>query len=127
MEGQVCDGGLVAVEVSDEGVVVRREVSNRIYSQSASVAGPGCTWRRGRRTVRFCARIDNAGAGVGELGQLDAVLFAEKGLVMSSVFDVVDLNGLVALRCHTKVARVVKVDGQDRGLRFSFLDVLSLE
>lgn len=106
---------------------MRGEVSNRIYSLSASVAGPGCTWRRGRRTVRFCARIDDAGAGVGKLGQLDAVLFAEKRLVMSSVFNIVDLNGLVALRCHTKVARVIKVDGQDRGLWFSLLDVLSLE
>lgn len=106
---------------------MRGEVSNRIYLLSASVAGPGVLWGRCRRTVRFCARIDDAGACVGKLGQLDAVLFAEKRLVMSSVFNIVDLNGLVALRCHTKVARVVKVDGQDRGLWFSLLDVLSLE
>ena len=92
-------------------------------------AGPGGATEGGgvRRTVRLCARIDDAGAGVGKLGQLDAVLFAEQRFVMPPFFNAVDLNGLVALRGHAEVARVVKVDGQNRGLRLPFFDVLSLE
>ena len=52
---------------------------------------------------------------MGEFGELDAVFFAEEGLVVAPFFYAVDLDRLVALRGHAEVAGVVKVDGEDRG------------
>lgn len=58
--------------------------------------------------------------------ELDAVLFAEQGFVVSAFPDIVNLNGLVALGGHAKLAGVVVVDGQDVG-DFAILGLFSLE
>lgn len=48
------------------------------------------------RTILLGARIDDAGAGVCEPGELDAVLFTEQAFIMTALFDVIYLDGLVA-------------------------------
>lgn len=65
-----------------------------------------------------------------ELSQFDSVFFACKSLIVAPLPDIVDLNRFVALRCHTKLARVIKVDRQHmrRGLGgFALLGIISWE
>lgn len=64
---------------------------------------------------------------MGKLGQLDPILLAEKTLVMTALFDIVDLDGFVAFRGHEKLARVVEVERQHVRLRPTILDIISLE
>ena len=64
-------------------------------------------------TVLFRARVNDGGARVGELGELDAVLLAEEHLVVVAVADLEDLDGLVALGGHEQLARVVVVEAED--------------
>lgn len=45
-----------------------------------------------------------------KLGQLDAVFLAQQALVVSALSDVVDLNRLVARRCHEQLSVVVVVN-----------------
>lgn len=61
-------------------------------------------------TVLLCAGIYDAGAGVGESGQLDSVLLAQQSLVMAAFFDIVDLYCLVALGCHAQLAGIIVVN-----------------
>jgi hypothetical protein len=62
-----------------------------------------------------------------KLGQLDAVLFAQQALVVAALADIVDLNSLVAGRCHEQLAVVVVVDGEDARLRPAIFDVVSAQ
>ena len=62
-----------------------------------------------------------------KLCQLYSVFLAEEGFVMAAFLDIVDLNSLVALGCHTQVASIVKVDGQNMGLWSAFLNVVASE
>lgn len=64
---------------------------------------------------------------MGESGQLDAIFLAEQALVVPSLLHVVDLNRFVALGSHKKFARIIKVEGQDVGLRAAIFDVVSFE
>jgi len=65
-----------------------------------------------------------------ELGQFDSVFFACKSLIVTTFPNVVNLNRLVALRSHTKLARVIEVDREHmrRGLRaFAVLRIVAWE
>lgn len=62
-------------------------------------------------TVLLGARVDYTGARVRELGQLDAVLFAQQALVVTSLLDIIQLDRLVAGRNHEKLALIVVVNG----------------
>lgn len=64
---------------------------------------------------------------MGELGQLHAVLFAQKALVMPPLSDIIDLYCLIAFRRHEQFAGVVVVERENAGLWAAILDVLAAE
>lgn len=97
----------------------------RIESTKSVVVLDGC--RIFALTILHCARKDDARVRVCKPRQLDAVLLAKQGLVMSTFLDVVYLNRLVAIRGHAEFAVVVVVDRLHIGRRSTFLDVLALE
>lgn len=51
-------------------------------------------------TVFFGTGIDDGRCSMGKLCQLDSVFLAEESFVMAAFLDIIDLNRLVALRCH---------------------------
>lgn len=46
-----------------------------------------------------------------ESGELDTVFFTKQALLMTTFLDVIDLDGLVASRCHEELTFVVVIDG----------------
>ena len=62
-----------------------------------------------------------------ELGELNAVLLAQKRLAVGALLDIVDLDRLVALGGHEQLARVVEVEGEHAGLGTAFLEVFAAE
>lgn len=64
-------------------------------------------------TILLGASVNDAGASMREFRELDAILLAEQGFVVSALSHIVNLDGLVAFGGHAKLARVVIVDGQN--------------
>lgn len=62
-----------------------------------------------------------------ELRKLDPILFAQQALIMSALFNAVDLNRLIALGGHAKVAGVIEVNREDIRLGLTLLYILSLK
>lgn len=62
-----------------------------------------------------------------ELCQLDAILLAQQVLLVYTLLDAINLNCLVALGGHEKLARIIEVERQHVWLRTAILDVLPLE
>lgn len=78
-------------------------------------------------TILHCACKDDARICVCKPRQLNAVLLAEQGLIVSAFFDVVYLNGLVTICSHAELAVVIVVDRLNVWRRSTFLNVLALE
>ena len=79
----------MALEVAQEGVVVRAQVSDRVVFL-----------RRG---------VDDAGAVVRETCEMGAVFLREEGFDLAAFFGVVEEEGVVGAGGQTKFAGIVKV------------------
>jgi len=62
-----------------------------------------------------------------KLRKLNPILFAQQALIMSALFNAVDLNRLVAFGGHAKIAGVVEVNRENMWLGLTLLDILSLK
>ena len=70
----------------------------------------GLEGARGGFTILLCAGIYYAGAGMCELGKLDAVFLAQEALIVAAFLDVIYLDRLVAGRRHNQFTVVIIVD-----------------
>lgn len=60
-----------------------------------------------------------------EFGVFDSVFLAKELLVVATLSDLVDLDGLVALGCHQKLSRVVIIEAKNEGLRPSIFNIVA--
>ena len=93
VQGDGGDGGGVAAEVAQEGVVVGGEVADAV--------------------VFFCAGVDDGAGVVGEAGEVGAVFLAEEGLDGFAFLGVVEEEGVDGGGGEEEFARVVEVERGD--------------
>ena len=79
------------------------------------------------RTILFRTRVYDGGTRVRKFGQLYPVFLAHEHLVVVTIADLENLNGLVALGGHEKLAGVIVVEAEDVPLRAAVLGVFAPE
>ena len=92
-------------EIAQEGIIVRGEVADAI--------------------VLFGARVDDGRGVVREAGEVGAVFLAHERLYVLALFGVVEQEGVVGAGGQAEFARVVEVEGCDRGFGFGEFELLA--
>jgi hypothetical protein len=111
-------------EVSDESVIVRRKIANRILKGDQSSVLEVVL---GNHTIFLRTCIDYTRRLMSELCELDSILLAEESFLMLPILYAVDLNRLVRLRGHEKLSRVIKVQREYRRRLISIFPSEELE